>query len=323
MTVATPGGTEVGFPAEQGIIGLDDVSVGDVILPRISIVHKEGMFKDNLQNRTFAELDCIILGLVKQRVFWKKDTEEGDRPLCKSPDHNHGFPMVSDEVAKDKLFPWDKSNFNPADFPPNESGIVTLPCAACVFKEWDKGDWKVPPCAEQHTYPILYNTTPDEEEATWSPAIVTFQKTGIKPSRAYLSSFVQARKPMFTARTKITLTLLKRSAVEYSVPNFAKTGDTDSSLWNGFGEQYLQIQSFLQQAPRSEEDEYAGTEGFDNANTPAPAAPAAQPPAAAPPVQAAAAAPAAPVAATPPPPVAPAAPTPPPAPAPDDSGLPF
>lgn len=316
MTVAPTGGTEVGYPADQGIIGLDDVSTGDVILPRISIVHKEGQFRDNLQNRQFSELDCIILGLVKQRVFWKKETEEGDRPLCKSPDHTHGYPIVTDEVAKDKRFPWERSNFNPADFPPDQSGVVTLPCAACVFKEWDKGDWKAPPCAEQHTYPILYNTTPDEDEATWSPAIVSFQKTGIKPSRAYLSSFVQARKPMFTARTKITLTLMKRSAVEYSVPNFAKVGDTDSSLWNGFGEQYLQIQSFLQQAPRSEEDEYTGSEGFDNTNTPAPSAAAA--PAA--PVQAAAAAPTAPVQQPSPPAASQAAP---PSPAPDDSGLPF
>jgi hypothetical protein len=311
------GGTVTPYDPSENL-GLEDVGVGDIVIPRLNIVHKDGRFIDNLSKAEFDELDCILLGLVKQRIFWHDDTDDGDRPLCKSPDFDHGFPNVSEETPKDKRFPWDKSNFNPTDFPPGGptslNGLVTLPCASCVFKEWEKGDWKVPPCAEQHTYPLLYNSG-TESEPIWTAAILTFQKTGIKPSRSYISSFAQSNTPMFTARTKITLSVLKRGTVEYSVPTFRKVGQTDSDLWGQYGDQYRSIRSFLRNPPRPTDDEYTPPEGFDNANTPAPSTPATV------------AVPDAPVAAAPQapaPPVAPAATAPSPAPAvPKDDGLPF
>jgi hypothetical protein len=268
--VATYGGTE----------GLDDVGAGDVVIPRLQIKHDEGIFIDNLSKQTFTELDCVILGLVKQRIFWADEVEEGDKPLCKSPDHDHGFPQISEDVKRDKRFPWAQSNFDPKDFPPDGpnaiNGLVTLPCAACQFKEWDNNGFnqKVPPCAEQHTYPLLYNSnTEHPDEPIWAAAILTVQKTGIAPSKRYLSSFVQANQPMFTARSLVSLTLNKRGTVTYSVPTFRKVGQTDSSMWGQYGDQYRQIRAFCRTPPRNtEEDPYVPSEGFENTNTPAPTA---------------------------------------------------
>jgi len=318
MTVvpSTGGGEVEQYTGE--VVGLDDVDASDVIIPRLQIKHDEGVFVDNLSKQVFTELDCVILGLVKQRIFWADEVEEGDKPLCKSPDHDHGFPQISDDVKKDKRFPWDKSNFDPANFPadgPNAvNGLVTLPCASCHFKEWDNNGFnqKVPPCAEQHTYPLLYNTnTENPNEPIWAAAILTVQKTGIAPSKRYISSFQQSNQPMFTARSLVTLTLNKRGTVTYSVPGFRKTGQTDSSMWGQYSEQYRQIRAFCRTPPRNTDaDPYAEAEGgfaSDNTNTPAPAAAAPSQPAAAaepqvasPAPSQAAAPPAAPVPASPP-----------------------
>lgn len=329
MTVAPHEGSAVGEytgPSMGGVEGLEDVDASDIILPRLQLVHKEAKFRDNLSKVEYPELKLIILGLIKQRIFWHDDTEDGDKPLCKSPDHEHGFPAVSDDLPKDKRFPWEKGNFRPEDYPPggatSMNGLVTLPCQACIFKEWDKNGWKVPPCAEQHTYAVLYLTNPNDpvEDHRYTPALITFQKTGIKPSKNYISSFMQAGQPMFTVYTTVTLNALSRGAVDYAVPSFKKGDPTDRDMWAGYGTQFRTIREFVRQPPRSQDDDEdftstpASNENTAPAAPPAPAAAAPPAPAAAPPQAPPAAAPSAPVA----PPAAPAAPG-----GTDDSDLPF
>jgi hypothetical protein len=317
VTVTPSGGGAVAPYDEDLNVGLEDIGVGDIVLPRLRIVHDEAKFQDNLSNAEFESIEVILLGLVKQRIMWHPTVEEGDKPQCKSTDFDHGFPNVSDDTKKDKRFPWDKSNFSPEDFPPNPdfNNLVTLPCSSCIFNQWDQGDWKVPPCAEQHTYPLLYNTTPGEapENQIWQPALLSVQKTGIKPSRQYISSFAQSKTAMFTVVTQIDLTLMKRGSVEYSVPKFKKLGSTDRNMWAEYADQLRQIRSFIRQPPRNEDDDYvaeSSTESSSNVNTPPPAAAAA---AASPAVAQPSAAPAQPAAA---PQAAAAEP-------PDDSELPF
>lgn len=304
MTVVPSGGTAVEkhtSSVAEGIEGLEDLTAGDVMLPRLQLDHKQAVFRDGLSKSEYPKLTVIILGLIKQRIFWAEDTEDKDKPLCKSPDFSHGFPNVRDDTPRDKQFPWNKSNFNPADFPPGGAnslnGLVTLPCDACIFKEWDKGDSKVPPCTEQHTYAVLYWSNPDEppEDARWTTALVTFQKTGIKPSKSYMSSFVQSKQPMFTVVTEITLSPRKRGTVEFAVPEFRKGAATDRDMWVNYGDQYRSIREFVRQPPRSlDEDDDVPATPSSNENT-------------APPTAAATVAPAAPAAA-PPAPAAPAAP---------------
>jgi hypothetical protein len=284
MTVAP--GTDVAAhnpnSAGAGIEGLEDVEVSDVMLPRLQLDHKKALFRDNLSKVEYPELDLIILGLIKQRIMWRDETEDKEKPLCKSPDHAHGFPNVRDDTPKDKQFPWGTSNFNPADFPPGGptsiNGLVTLPCDSCIFKEWDKPGWKIPPCTEQHTYAVLYNSNPGEgNEPNWVSALLTFQKTGIKASKSYISSFVQAGQPMFTVRTRITLTAVSRGTVDYAVPTFYRKDPTDSSEWPNFGDSFRSIRTFVRQPPRSQDDDEDFTDAAvvpsDNFNT-GPAAPA-------------------------------------------------
>lgn len=314
VQVPEPGGS-VAVPDEFNNIGLEDVGATDVVIPRIGIVHKEARFKNNLSGEEFETLNAIVLGLVKQRIMWPEVVDEGDKPMCKSPDFTNGFPNLDTEnTPKDKRFPADKSNFNLADFPAEKglNGLVTLPCQNCIFSQWDKGDWKQPPCSEQHTYPLLYTMDPVEAiregEANWMPALFTTQRTGIRPSRTFISSFAQSKTPMFTVHTEITLELNKRGSVEYSVPKFKRGGQTDRGMWGEYGEQMRTIREFIRTPPRNYDEDEESVVISNNENTaPTEAAPAAAP----------AETPAAPAAETP----APAAPAE-PAPAGDDD-LPF
>jgi hypothetical protein len=300
MTVAvpTPGGSVV--PYDDDLVGFEDVTTSDLMVPRLRIVHKDGVFEDSLSKARFDTLDVILLALVKQRIMWDETVDDGDTPQCKSTDHVHGFPNVDPEAKRKCQFPWGKSNFSTGDAKPitiepgtsrehpngwHSNGLDVLPCANCVFKEWNKGDWRVPPCSEQHTYPLLYS--PDGDLSNAMPALLTVQKTGIKPSKTYINSYAQRRDPLFTAVTRLTLRQESRGSVTYAVPEFRKIGATENSSWSEFSEQARQIRSFIRTAPRStaaEDEAVAATEGARPAAEEKPSATQAQPAEAASPV---------------------------------------
>lgn len=328
VTPVDGGGVVAPYDAEIANVGLEDIGVGDVVIPRLQIDHPKGVFRDNLSKAEYDKLTVILLGLVKQRVMFDDDVKDGDKPQCKSPDFEHGFPNMNLDGAqrKETWFPWDKSNFEPGNFPAENglNGLVTLPCATCIFNQWDKGDWKQPPCAEQHTYPLMYS--PDNGES-WVPALLTVQKTGIKPSRQYISSFAQSKTPTFTVFTEITLQQFSRGTVTYSVPIFKRNGPTDRNEWNEYATQYRAIREFIRQPPRRSDEDDATPDVQPDTNENAPPAAAAAPAPVPPPPPAQPVAPAAPAQPAQPQPVAaavtaaPAAATP-AAPA-DDDDLPF
>lgn len=338
MTVATHGAPADAWGADD--TGLEDVDVSDVIIPRLQIQHTTGTWKDNLSGVEYPSLNVILLGLVKQRIMWGEDIEDGDKPQCKSPDFVHGFPNLREDVAAVKRFPFDDSNFSPSDAQPVEidsgvdkafpegyssNGLPVLDCASCSFSQWGTGPSGkgVPPrCSEQHTYAVLY----EAEVGVWTPALVTLQRTGIKPSRSYISGFAQSKTPMFTVITELGLQQNSRGSVKYSVPTFKRMSASDRDYWGEYAEQYRSIRRFIRAAPhRKDEEGEAAPEPAANVNTgPAATAPAtpADPPFAAP--EAAPAATAAPAAAPVSAPApAQAAPAPAPAAPDDDDDLPF
>lgn len=317
------GSTDLQPWSAEDNVGLEDIDASDLVIPRLRIDHEKGLFEEKNSGFSTPLLDCVLLGIVKQRIFWRGDVEEGDRPACKSSDFEHGFPNFSDNVPRDKRFPWAESNFDQEHFPADQdfNGHVTLPCASCAFKEWTTKDGKsVPPlCSDQHTYPLLY--TPDEGQS-WLTALLTLQKTGIKPSKQYISSFAQMNRPLFTVRTELRLDIVKRGTVTYSVPKFKRGEATEQLQWGAYGETMRNVRSFIRQPPRRDEDdaEVASAPADDPwagstpPATPAPAASVAAPAPTPAPAPAAAATPA-PVAPTerPAAPVVPAAPVPTPA----------
>jgi hypothetical protein len=256
-------------PQEFGNVGMEDVGASDLIIPRLQLDHKKAVFRDNLSKEEFPELKVVILGLVKQRIMWDDDVEEGDKPQCKSPDFENGFPQPRTDIPYPKQFPWDRSNFRKEDFPPEQgiNNLITLPCNSCAFAQWGKdprsGKATPPPCSEQHTYPLLY-TTDDE---TWTLAIATFQRTGIKPSKSYISSFAQSGMPMFTSYTTLSLNSMSRGTVEYAVPVFRKGDQTNRDMWGQYADQYRQIREFVRSAPRNQSEDDNPPAQSNNTNT--------------------------------------------------------
>ena len=320
MTVDTTGSGGALAAYDEDSIGLEDLGAADVALPRMNIAHADGVFRLSTSGDVFDTLNVIMLGMIRQRIMWHPEVDDGDRPMCKSPDFEHGFPNMSDQTPADKRFPWAESNFEPSQAVPvvlgptqshpegfNSNGHRVLPCNSCVFKEWGKsagGKSVPPPCNEQFTFPILF-----EQDGNWLPAILTLQRTGIKPAKSYMSSFVQSRTPLFSAITQLRLSQQSRGSVRYSVPVITKAGVTDRSMWPEYAEQMKQIRTWLRSAPRGEELEVTESDNsWEESHAAAPAAPVAAPaPAPAAPVAAApVTAPPAPAAATPAPPSTPA-----------------
>lgn len=235
MTDIVPAGQQAMEQYSDDMSGLEDFDQSDMVMPTVKIDHPTGSFVDGLSNQTYKELDCVVLGLVKQRVLWHPDVDDSkDPPLCRSLDFQIGRPRV-------EVFPWEPSGFASAVGAPEEG--MTLPCASCQLKDWGthpKQD--VPWCSEQHTYVVLMRT----EDGDDVPGVVTFQRSGIKPSKTYLTSFARSKTPIFTVRTHIKLEMNKRGTVTYSVPKFTRGAATDQSEWAGYSENYRSIREFLQ-----------------------------------------------------------------------------
>ena len=225
--------TDVETVSDDAIEGLEDYDPNSATIPRIDIVQKEALFKDNLSGETFGEMNVILLGLIRQRVLWPPEVgEDSSGPMCRSNDAITGVPYI-------KEFPFDESGFDEADVDRDDP---KLSCAGCALKDWGSHPTRDTPwCSEQHTYALLRETG----EGMFTPALLSLQRSNLKPSNRYMQSFVQAKTPLFVSETKISLEARKRGNVDYSVAKFSKGEATDDGDHVSFAEQYRGIRDFL------------------------------------------------------------------------------
>jgi hypothetical protein len=297
--------------------GMEDFDTTDAALPRLQIVHDDGQFKDSLSGATYDKLPVIILGLVKQRVMWDTTMEDDAKPMCRSTNFKQGYPLLPENAKHPSTpFDWQKSNFDPAQFPQDSDGVVILPCDACKFKDWGSHpDGKKPWCSEQWTLPILFDQTGGTDEPEWVGGIITFQKTALAPLKKYMTTFANTKTPPFRDITEFSLDLLQRGKTTYSVPKFKQIARTSPDDFLGYSATYRGIREFLTREPVRRESDAADAVATETAPAAAPspapapqAAPVAEAPAPAPAAPAPAPQAAAPVA-TPAPQVATPTPT--------------
>ena len=229
--------TAIAVP-EDDVVGLEDIEDSDLVVPRMKIIGKDAQFEDQLTNERFDSLDVVLLALVKNRILWDADEAESEAPWCKSLDGKIGLPDVKD-------FPWKASSFDPAAF----GDEPQLPCGSCPLKDWgshpkDDKPW----CSEMHVYPLLVIN-----ENGYAPALLSLQRASLKASKAYVSPFARAKMPLYTARTRLTLTPHKRGSVQYATPVFTKLGATDDAEWPDFASQARAMREFIQTV-RSRDD---------------------------------------------------------------------
>lgn len=318
MTDVANSGSQV--PATQQDVnlgapeGLEDFGTEDRVMPMLRINHQNAKFVDALSNQEYDSLDVILLGLVKQRVLWPaqmKAEEDSEPPLCRSYNFKEGHPARPEILANGTeydRFPWDATQFTKG-----ESEI--LPCTQCPLKDWGSHPTRDAPwCSEQHTFALVI----PQEDGNMVPCLFQIQRSGLKPSRQYLSSFANANQPLFTVHTKITLEAKKMGSNPFAVPKFSRSGAVDEGYFPEFSTMYRNIREYLQ-TPRTRDEDEADDGMTTEVQTPvaqapqqaptppAPAAPAPAAEQAAPaPQQAAPAAPQQPAEAAPAPQAAPA-----------------
>lgn len=242
--------TEVAVPGEyDGPEGLEDFDPNDSSIPILKIDHENGVIEDSLSGKSYSEMKLIVLGLIKQRVLWPAEMgDEAKPPMCKAYDAKIGHP-------DNKEFPWKASGFlelRPDD-PDDEEIKVTLPCESCNLKEWGTHPKRdIPWCSEQHTLAVLQQIN---DEGLLAPALLTLQRSSIKPSTNYLSSFQRAKEGTFIVWTKITLKVRKRGTVDYAIPKFERDEPTSAEDHKFYAQKYREIRQFVQTPRRNEDDD--------------------------------------------------------------------
>jgi hypothetical protein len=257
------------IPAND-IDGLEDVDETDITIPRITIDHKNGWFVDSQTNETFTEFKCVILGLVKQRVLWPPTPgEEGEGPLCRAVDFQTGYPDLSKWLEKyNGITAQKQSGFTIQEV---ESG--QLPCNNCGLKEWESHpNNNTPWCNEQFTFPLVRIT-----DEGYSTALISFQKTGLKPCKSYISGFKTSKRPLYSALTLITAIHNRKGTVEYVTPSFTRISDSDPTEWPRYSESLHKIREFVTTPRIMEEAVTTEEKEEEETATPEPAKAAAKP----------------------------------------------
>lgn len=228
--------------ADSAPVGLEDIGSEDIRMAKVTIVHDEGLFKDDLTGETFEVLDTVLLGVIKERVLFDSDMDAKDKLLCKSRDAVVGHPT--------EAFPM--LTFREKNGTVETDGTIT--CKTCPFAQWGSHPdpaRKVPYCTEQMSFPL---TLPGSDDAA---GIVTFQRSALSNVRSYLSAFVRSRKPLFANRTTITLEKGKKGSVVFSTPKFVRGAEnTDADQMRRWSEQYTSIR--LGRGQRADDDDAVG-----------------------------------------------------------------
>jgi len=140
-------------------------------MPRLRIIQKDseehpaGVFVNTQTEETFAEIECIILGLRRGRVRWDPSLKNMEAPLCRSRDAMTGV---------------------------GEPGGSCVTCPDAVWNEDAK-----PPCAIVYDFIGL--------DGTGAPFLFSVSRTGIKPARNFIAAAQRRKKPLYHTGCTITL----------------------------------------------------------------------------------------------------------------------
>jgi hypothetical protein len=260
--------------------GLEDIESTDITMPIFRIDHENGVFVNGLTNETMESFDAVILGVIKQRILWPREVGgEGEAPMCRSYDFKIGIPRAETWVqvqpkqpaavntaVKASGFTWDQ-----VETAAEGSG---LSCGSCNLKEW--GQDRTPPwCNEQWTMPFARL----DEDGDPVLGVISFQRTGLKPCKSYVSGFVQAKSALYTVVTRIKAVVQNRGTVAWVTPSFTRLGDSDVTQWPLYSKSLAEVRDYLT-TPRvfteptddDEEDVAAATTQTATVSQPAPAA---------------------------------------------------
>lgn len=150
-------------------------------MPRVRIIQKDtddqvaGFFVNTQTEETFAEVECILLGVRRARVRWDPTLKNMDEPLCRSRDAAVG------------------------------AGDPGGDCAGCSYASWTEDE--KPGCALVYDFIGL--------DGTGAPFLFSASRTGIKPARNFIAAAQRRKKPLYYTGCRLTLRKVDRPATYY------------------------------------------------------------------------------------------------------------
>lgn len=245
-TPAVPTSTDVAVPVPSNMPeGLEDTEASDLTMPIFRLDHEAGCIVNSLTNEQMPFMDVILLGRLKQRILWPQEqTNDKSQPMCRSYDFDLGMPRAETWVQSQKGNPnvtaVKLSGFTFDQVAEAEQSGEGLACANCDLKDWGKD--KTPPwCNEQWTFPFVRI----DEDGDPLPGVISFAKTGLKPCKAYVSGFVQAKAALYTVTTRIKAVTQQKGSVTWVVPVFQRLQDSDQVQWPLYSQTWRSIKEYL------------------------------------------------------------------------------
>ena len=159
------------LPAKPEDFARNYIPDEELPMPRLRIVQKDtdehpaGVFVNTQTEETFAEVECIILGLRRGRVRWDPTLKNMEEPLCRSRDAVTG---VGDPGGD---------------------------CAGCSYAAWNEDE--KPGCALVYDFIGL--------DGTGAPFLFSTSRTGIKPARNFIAAAQRRRKPLYYTGCRLLL----------------------------------------------------------------------------------------------------------------------
>lgn len=247
------------YLSDEGLVlGLEDYSDEDRVIPTIKILSDKGIFEDQLTSVTYEELRGIPLCLVKQRVLFEHGAGFDNAPLCKSNDYETGVPAVQR---------WIGAGADGTGIPTMTRAGFTLevvqqghlPCEQCKLKDWRSHPdptREAPYCNATYNFGMLVD--PQNGDPLY-PALISFKTTGVKPAQAYISAFKGRGQPLFVKYCTIKLTMAQNGKVTYSVPKFIEgeptvTTATDLPKLKEYAQAAVSLQDFMRTRGRAIEE---------------------------------------------------------------------
>jgi len=205
--------------ADSNIPGLEDAGPEDLVVPRIKMSCKAGVFENVLNKDIAREIECVLLTRQKGRQLWGSD----DKIECRSRDR--------------------------------VSGSAYGNCEACGRGKWreemreDDAERKKL-CRATYEFLLLMKG----QQVPFAMMVAT--PTSMGPAKKYISSFLVRREPLFAYTTMMTMVeKTGKSGKPYFVVNFERGTEVpaeDQKKYMDLMNRY-RIHEVVDEAPATEE----------------------------------------------------------------------
>jgi len=188
--------------------GLGELSIEDMIIPRLKIDKNNGDLKLNISDDVATEMNVAVIRISKSRILWPAEYDKDNDPLCKS--NNFTTPDTSIE----------KPMCDSCGMLPLEPGQKRAK-HKCEYANWtmNKKNENVPPACSEVWNVLLVDLD------TYTPMIFSVAGNKLSPTKKILSTInirtSAKRIPACSFSFKLTSTLVSKPKGDIHIPVYS------------------------------------------------------------------------------------------------------